>query len=175
MTEFKEIKNIIEILSSHNKNLLFLKLNKQLKLLISSMPIDIKCKLMQDGVVCDVFKKYNNYFFRIRVYHPSLAQDLKNDSTKKAILNTIKLYKKYRPDDKYLAKLDETEIIINHNQILKTFMEYKIANKTNIILKDLLCVDFCNLAVSNEHKRLIEQIRENRVSTNAKIKSFRKN
>lgn len=175
MVEFKNIENIHNILSSHNKNLLFLKINKQLKLFILSMPPDLKYKLTQKGVVCDVFKKYNKNCFRIRVYHPTLAQDLRNDSTIKTLKEHIKIYKRINPKDAAILKLFEEEIIINSNAILKAYIDYEKSKQPKIFLKDLMCENFQNLAIYEEQKILINNLKESIKKTNAKIKSLRQN
>lgn len=175
MTKFKDIKNIHEELAAHNKNLLFLKLNKQLKLFILSMPPDIKYKLTQKGVVCDVYTKFDRNYFRIRVYHPTLAQDIRNDSTKRAILNHINNYKRFSPIEARVLNLRNDEIIINSNAILNTYIDYEKSRQPKILLKDLMCEDFNNLAKLKEHQILVDNLKESIKKTNAKIKSIRQN
>lgn len=173
MNEFKKIENIAEILSLHYKHLSFLKTNKKIKKIVLSMPPDLKHKLIQKGVVCDAFYKYDEMLFRIRVSHNALAQDLRNDSTKNSILNHIKLYKKYNPNE--FNNLSEKELIINHNKILQTQADYEAKHSPTIILKDIQNTDFNNLMKDEEHYKKVQDYKESLINTNAKIKSLSKN
>lgn len=178
MIEFKNIENIHNILSSHNKNLLFLKINKHLKLLIESMPPDIKHKLIQEGVVCDTYRTFKGNCFRIRVFHNAIAQDLRNDSTKEAIIKHINFFNKLNPKSGTILNIyakTKDDIIINHNKILNKYTNYMLSKKPKIFLKDLMCEDFQNLAVYEEQKILINNLKESIKKTNAKIKSLRQN
>ncbi|WP_267523048.1 hypothetical protein [Campylobacter sp. MG1] len=178
--EFKKSKDIIEILSSHYKSLLFLKLNKQIKFFINSMPLDLKHKLTQDGVICDIFKKRDifndnySYYFRIRTYHPALTMEFKSDYTKNTIKNYIKNYKKYNPNDFYINLIKDDEIIINCNNILKIYKDYEYNNSPSIIIKDIQNCDFKNVANKYTY-HLVEQLRESIKKTNAKLKSIKTN
>lgn len=179
MTDFKKIEDIVEILSFHYKNLLFLNLNKHLKYFINSMPFDLKHKLTQDGVICDILKKYdvlnkkNRYYFRIRTYHPGLTIEFKNDFMKNSIKNYIKLYKKYNTQDKNIGIIED-EIIINCNNIIKIYKDYEYKNSPRILLKDIQNYEFKNVGGENTY-HLIEELRQTIKKTNAKIRAIKTN
>lgn len=170
-----EARNFIDELVKHNKNLLFLKMNKELKKFINSMPPELKRKLTQKGVVCDVYTKYNKNYFRIRVFHNALAQDLKNSTTQNAIKTHMKLFKKYHKECAEFLNLFEGEIIINFNNFLNKYMTYISLFKPNYDLKNEMRNDFQIYLKDPAQIKILEDIKQSIKETNAKIRALKYN